>query len=200
RMTLEQFREALQQHGQSYDDMREQVRREMIIQRVQAGNVNQRIQISDQEVGNFLSSQEGLALSSPEYHVVHALLPMGPDASADEVAAATAQVDTVLARIRGGEPFTQAVAASTQPYTFSGGDLGWRRVEDLPSLFTAVVPQLQPGQTANPLRSDSGFHLVHLQEVRGDNQIVTQTRASHILVKPSEILSDEQARELMVEL
>ena len=200
RMTLEQFRAALVQQGQSYDEVREQVRREMIIQRVQAGNVNQRIQITDQEVGNFMNTQEGQSLTQPEFHLLHALLPITPDASASEIAAADAQVDAVMKRIRAGEPFKQVIQSSNSPYTFTGGDLGWRKREDLPSLLTDIVPKLSVGQTADPVRSDSGYHIVFLEEVRGIEQIVTQTKARHILVKPSEILTDEQARELMVEL
>jgi peptidyl-prolyl cis-trans isomerase SurA len=200
RMTLEQFRDALAQQGQSYDEVREQVRREMIIQRVQAGNVNQRIQISDAEVGNFMATQEGQALTQPEFHVLHALLPLAPDASESEVAAAKSQVDAVMARIRAGEPFDKAISASTAPYTFTGGDLGWRKLEDLPSLFTGIVPKLKVGETADPLRSDSGFHIVFLEAERGEDRMVSQTKARHILVKPSEILSEEQARELLVSL
>lgn len=200
RMTLDQFRQALEQQGQSYDAMREQVRKEMIIQRVQAGNVNQRIEITDEEVGNFMASQQGQALSGSEFHLLHALLPLAPGATDSDVAAATAQVDAVLQRIRGGEPFEQAVRASTSPYTFSGGDLGWRKVEDLPSLFTDIVPKLVPGQTADPIRSDSGLHLLFLEAVRGGDQMVTQTKARHILVKPSEIMTDEQARALVASL
>lgn len=201
RMTLEQFRQALSQQGQSYDEMREQVRREMLIQRVQAGNVNQRIQISDEEVGNFMASQQGQTLSDSQFHLLHALLPLSPDASEADVASATAQVDAVLKTIRAGEPFEQAVRGSTTPYTFTGGDLGWRKVEDLPSLFTDIVPKLKPGQTADPIRSENGLHLLFLAEVRGSNdQVVTQTKALHILVKPSEILTDDQARDLVSSL
>jgi peptidyl-prolyl cis-trans isomerase SurA len=200
RMTLEQFREALARQGQSYDEVREQVRREMIIQRVQAGNVNQRIQISEAEVGNFMATQEGQALTQPEFHLLHALLPLASDAGESEVSAARAQVDAALGRIRAGEPFDQVISASNAPYRFTGGDLGWRKLEDLPSLFTSIVPKLKPGETADPVRSESGFHLVFLEAERGDNQIVAQTKARHILVKPSEILSEEQARELLVSL
>lgn len=200
RMTLEQFREALAQQGQSYDEMREQVRREMIIQRVQAGNVNQRIQITEQEVGNFLTTEEGQALNQPEFHLLHALLPITPEASDNAIATASAQVDAVMKQIRGGTPFKQAVQSSNQPYAFSGGDLGWRKLDDLPSLFTEVVPKLSPGQTADPVRSDSGFHIVYLEAVRGMDQIVAQTKARHILVKPSEIMTDEQAQELIEQL
>ncbi len=200
RMTLEQFSEALAQQGQSYDEMREQVRREMTIQRVQAGNVNQRIQITEQEVGNFLTTQEGQSLSQPEFHLLHALLPITPEASAGDVSAASAQVDAAMQRIRGGEPFKEVIQTSTRPFAFNGGDLGWRKLDDLPSLFTAVVPELKAGQTAAPVRSDSGFHIVFLEAVRGMDQIVTQTKARHILVKPSEIMTDDQARDLVAQL
>ena len=175
RMTMEQFRQALEERGQSYEAMREQIRREMIIQRVQAGNINQRIQITEDEVGNFMATQEGQTLTQPEFHILHALLPIAPDASGSEVSAANAQVEAVLKRIRAGEPFAQAIPASDSPYTFSGGDLGWRKFEDLPSLFTDIVPKLKPGQTADPVRSDSGIHLVFLEEVRGKEEVIAQT-------------------------
>jgi peptidyl-prolyl cis-trans isomerase SurA len=200
RMTLEQFSQALAQQGQSYDEMREQVRREMIIQRVQAGNVNQRIQITEQEVGNFMTTQEGQSLTQPEFHLLHALMPIDPDASDRTIAAATGQVDAVMKRIRAGESFKKVLQSSTQPYSFSGGDLGWRKLSDLPSLFVEIVPKLSPGQTADPVRSESGFHIVFLEAVRGLDQIVSQTKARHILVKPSEIMTDDQARELVEQL
>ena len=200
RMTLDQFRQALEQQGQSYGAMREQVRREMIIQRVQGGNVNQRIQITDQEVDNFLATEEGQKMAQPEYHIVHALLAIPPDASAAAVAAAEAHVEKLAKRIRNGESFEAVVSSSTGQFTFSGGDLGWRKLDDLPSLFSGVAPGLAAGETADPIRSDSGYHLVYMAEKRGGEQVVAQTEARHILIKPSEIMTDEQARELVVEL
>ena len=200
RMTLDQFRQALEQQGQSYGAMREQVRREMIIQRVQGGNVNQRIQITEQEVDNFLATEEGQKMAQPEYHIVHALLAIPPDASAAAVAAAEAHVEKLAKRIRNGESFEAVVSSSTGQYTFSGGDLGWRKLDDLPSLFSDVAPGLAAGETADPIRSDSGYHLVYMAEKRGGEQVVAQTEARHILIKPSEIMTDEQARELVVEL
>ena len=199
-MTLEQFQQALEQRNQSYGAMRDQVRREMIIQRVQAGNVNQRIQITDQEVGNFMGTQEGQSLTQPQYRVLHALLALRSDPSDGEVATARAQVERTTKRIRGGEPFKEAVSASNLPYPLTGGDLGWRKRDELPSIFSTIVPKLAPGETADPILSGSGFHLVYLEAVRGREQIVTQTKARHILIKSSEIMTDEQARELAAEL
>jgi peptidyl-prolyl cis-trans isomerase SurA len=199
-MTPEQFRETLEQQGQSYTGMREQVRREMIIQRVQAGNVNQRIQITPKEVDNFLATEDGRKLTQAEYHLLHALLPVSPEASSGQVAAAQAQVEKLLRQIRAGQPFEQVIRSSTGQYTFSGGDLGWRKAEDLPSLFADVAPDMAKGATSDPIRSDSGFHLIYMQDKRGGEQIVNQTKARHILVKPSEILTDEQARDLVASL
>lgn len=194
-MSLDQFRGALEQQGQSYAAMREQIRKEMIIQRVQSGNVNQRIQITEQEVDNFLTTEDGQKMTQPEYRIMHALLSVSPTASDSEVAAAQAHVNQVLKKIRGGTPFEQAVS-SPGPHAFSGGDLGWRKLDDLPSLFSDVAPGLSQGETSDPVRSDSGFHLVNMADVRGGTQMVNQTQVRHILVKPSEILSDEGAREL----
>jgi peptidyl-prolyl cis-trans isomerase SurA len=200
RMTLDEFRVALERSGQSYPAMREQVRRELIIQRVQGGNVNQRIQITDQEVDNYLATEDGQKMAQPEYHILHALLAVSPEASASEKSAAEAHVNKLLARIRAGESFTEVIGSSTGKYTFSGGDLGWRKLDDLPSLFANVAPGLAQGETSDPVISDSGFHLVYMEEKRGGEQVVGQTKVRHILVKPSEIMTDDQARDLVAEL
>ncbi|MFO7550794.1 MAG: peptidylprolyl isomerase [Haliea sp.] len=201
RMSLEQFRTMLEQEGQSYAAMREQIRREMIIQRVQSGNVNQRIQISEQEVNNFLASSEGQKLSQPEYRIQHALLPLAPDAPESEVETARTYLEGLLRRIRGGEAFDQVISGSTDRYPFSGGDLGWLKADDLPSLFSDVAPGLEAGATSDPIRSPSGLHLVHMADMRGGgDQMVEQTRVRHILVRPSEIMTDEQARDLVASL
>jgi peptidyl-prolyl cis-trans isomerase SurA len=200
RMTLEQFRVAVEQQGQSYAQMREQIRREMIIQRVQQGNVNQRIQITPKEVDNFLATEDGKKLTQPEYDLLHALLAIPPDTSQADIAAAQSYVDKLVKKIRAGESFEQAVRAGNSRFNFSGGDLGWRSAEDLPSLFADVAPKMKKGQTADPIRSDSGFHLIHMKDIRGGEEIVAQTEVRHILVKPSEIMTDDQARELVVAL
>lgn len=195
-MNLEQFRTALEAEGQSYNAMREQVRREMIIQRVQGGNVSQRIQITEQEVDNFIQTPEGQKLTQPEYFIQHALLPLSPDAGKAETQAAQQHMDKLFRRIRGGEAFEKVVSTSPLPYDLSGGDLGWRNLDDLPSLFSDIAPSIKEGETAEPIRSDSGIHLVHMRKTRGGEKIVAQTKARHILIKPSEIMSDEQAQEL----
>jgi peptidyl-prolyl cis-trans isomerase SurA len=199
-MTLEQFSKAVEQQGQSFAQMREQVRREMIVQRVQAGNVNQRIQITPKEVDNFLATAEGQKLTQPEYNLLHALIPVSPDASPSQVEAAQAFANKLVKEVRAGQPFEQVARSNSGTYKISGGDLGWRSAEDLPSLFGDIAPTMKRGQIADPIRSASGFHMILLKDKRGGEEIVSQTQASHILVKPSEIMTDDQARELVASL
>lgn len=199
-MALDQFLAALESQGRSYQELREQVRREMVIQRVQQGNVNQRIEITDQEVDNFLATEEGQKLTQPEYMIFHALLAVSPSATGAEVASAERHVNNVLGEIRAGKAFEEAVSAPGN-YEFSGGNLGWRKLDDLPSLFSDVAPELATGETSDPIRSDSGFHLIYMADRRGaDQMMVSQTKVRHILVKPSEIMTDDEARELAASL
>ena len=193
-MNLEQFRGAVEANGQSYVGMREEIRREMMIQRVQQGNVNRNIQISEQEVDNFMSTEEGEAMTQPEFRVVQALVEVSRDDSKADKAKKEAFVDGVLASILAGTPFQEAVA-TMEPYVFTGGDLGWRKVPEIPSMFAEVIPSLKVGDTAK-IESGAGFHLVYLADARGRARLVAQTEVRHILIKPTEVLDDDQAREL----
>ena len=169
-LTLEQFRIALEQSGQSYAAARESLRDDLAIQRVQQGNVMRNINISEQEIDNFLATEEGEAMTQPEYRVVQALLASSRGDDAAMVAAKEAYVDEVLASIQAGTPFEQAVSAP-EPYTFTGGDLGWRKLGDIPSMFADAVPEMKIGDVSK-VRSSSGFHLVYLADAIGGERLV----------------------------
>ena len=194
-LNLEQFQMAVESRGQSYVGMREEIRREMMIQRVQQGNVNRNIQISEQEIDNFMETEEGEAMTQPEVHLVQALIEVPSSNSAEEVAKKEAFVDGVLASILAGTPFQEAVSVM-EPYVFTGGDLGWRKLAEVPSMFAGVVPSLKAGDTAK-VQSGAGFHLLYLLEERGRERLVEQTEVRHILIKPTEVLDDKQAFELI---
>jgi peptidyl-prolyl cis-trans isomerase SurA len=196
-MTLEQFSRNLSNDGTSYTTVRERIRREMLMQRVQQGNVSQRIQISDQEIDNFLSSAQGQTLTAPQYHIKHVLVPVASDADSATRARAQQQAGELRDRLKGGVAFDALVSGRSD---IQGGDLGWRRTEDLPSLIAPAVADLGPGQVAGPLQSPSGFHVVQVVDVRGKGQVIQQTKARHILLKGSAIRSDEQTRQLADEL
>lgn len=198
RLTLEQFRDALTQNGQSYLQMREALRDELAIQRVQQGSVMRDINITEREIDNFMATEEGEAMIEPEYRVIQALVSVSRSDNKDERAAKEDFVDGVLANILAGADFSEAVSV-IEPYAFRGGDLGWRKLSDIPSMFSKIVPNLKPGQTGK-VESSSGLHLVHLAEARGIERLVEQTNVRHILVKPNEVLDDEAAREFIASL
>jgi len=193
-LTLEQFRVALEQSGQNYAMMREDLRDDLAIQRVQQGNVMRNINISEQEIDNFLNTEEGEAMTQPEYRVIQALLASSKSDARDEAKAKEAYVDQLLTSIQAGQPFEEAVSANGS-YTLTGGDLGWRKLGDIPSMFAEVVPTLSIGEVAK-VKSSSGFHLVYLADALGGERLVKQTNVRHILIKPTEVLDESAAEEL----
>lgn len=197
-MTLQQFRKALEGSGQSYAVAREALRDDVAIQRVQQGNVMRNIKISEQEIDNFLGTEEGEAMTQPEYRVIQALLATSRGESSEKVATKEAYVDQMLAKIEGGAPF-EGVVSEAGPFTFTGGDLGWRKLGDLPSMFREVVPTLSNGETTK-VRSTSGFHLVYLADAVGGERLVKQTDVRHILIKPTEVINEVAAEQLAGDL
>ena len=192
-LTPEQFINQLESSNISYAEFRDNMTREMIIQRVQAGNVNQRIDISDAEIEAFLRTPEGAELIQPAYRLLHARLDVLNTENMDN---AKSHVKGLAARIDMGEDFNAVIASSEEPYAFTGGDLGLRRQAELPSLFTDIVVNMREGGYAGPIENGNAFHFIYLLEKRGGTQIIPQTRARHILIKPSEILTSEEARAL----
>ena len=184
RMNLQQFKQTLERDNLSYTSTREQVRKEMLLQRVQQGNVNQRIQITDQEIANFLASEEGRSMTAPEYRMLHTLITVTSGADMATVATAKKIADAIYQRIENGEAYETVISSYGQLKT---DDLGWRKAADLPSLISNLATTTDEGETANPVQSASGFHLVKLLGKRGEGEVIPQTRVRHILLKPSAI-------------
>ncbi|MBL6821840.1 MAG: peptidylprolyl isomerase [Luminiphilus sp.] len=197
-LTLEQFRVAVEQSGQNYGATRESLRKDLAIQRVQQGNVMRNINISEQEIDNFLATEEGEAMTQPEYRVIQALLATRRGEDAASVEAKETFIDATLANIQGGTDFETAVSG-VEPYAFTGGDLGWRKLGDIPSMFAEVVPTMTIGDVTK-VRSSSGFHLVYLADEVGGERLVKQTDVRHILIKPTEVLDEAAAEALAGQL
>lgn len=193
------FKAALEADGRSYTATREQVRKEMMIGQVQQGNVNRRVQITEQEIANYLASEEGQSRTAPEYHIMHTLIPLSSSASDSEAAAARTYADKLFNRIQSGESYAE-VTAGKHPYPLNTTDLGWRKLEDMPSLLTGHIQGLAKGQTAAPFQSASGFHLMELADSRGVSEIIQQTHVRHILLKESAIRDNTATRQQLEEL
>jgi peptidyl-prolyl cis-trans isomerase SurA len=198
-MTLEQFAQQLEQDGRNYAEFREQIRKEMIMQRLQQAIVNRRISISEQDVDDLLSSPYYKQLLSDEFRVGHILLAVEPDASDETVQAAKDAAKEIVTELRDGADFTQmAVSRSAGSHALEGGDLGWRKAAELPTLFAELVVQMNVGDVSDPIPSPSGFHVIKLLDRRGAGvQTETQTKLRHILVMPSEIRTEEETEALI---
>lgn len=201
-LTPEQFQQALMQENRTITDLREDVRRDLTIQQIQQGVVQQRIHISPLEIDNFLQSADARFWVSPDYHLGHILVGLPQSPTPEDIAAAQQKAEDIVARVRQGVDFAEiAIAESRSPDALEGGDMGWRKTSELPSLFAEVAPRLEVGETSDPFRSGAGFHILKLHDKRDDTaQLETQTQARHILLKPSAILSDEEAEEKLKEL
>ena len=197
-MTLDQFREALEKDGISYRKFREDLRQQLQLQRLQQSMVRRRVSISDQDLNDLIASPSFRALTSDEYRVGHILLAVESGASEDTIARAAAAAKDIVAQLENGADFAQmAIEHSAASTALEGGDLGWRRAAELPSLFGEKVLQLAPGETADPVRNSLGFHIIQLLEKRGvSQQRQVQSLVRHILVQPSAIRTAEQTRDL----
>ena len=195
-LSLEQFKQQLQADGVSYQETREQIRDEMISTRVREGRVGARIQITEQEIQNYLTSEAGKKQLEAAYLLGHILLQVPEDASAAEVAKAEAKAKDLQRQLNTGADFaTLAAANSDDPSAASGGAMEWRKESQLPSVFLEYVPRLMIGEVSDPIRSPNGFHLIKLLNKQGgDTLMVPQTHVRHILIKTSEIRDDEQAK------
>ncbi|MEO4048844.1 peptidylprolyl isomerase [Pseudomonas sp. CAU 1711] len=202
RLSLEQFREALVRDGLSYDQAREQIRREMVISRVRQRRVAERIQVTDQEVQNFLASDLGQMHLSEEYRLANILISVPDAASPDQVRAAAQKTAELYDSLRAGADFAQAALSnSAGDNALEGGEIGWRKAAQLPPAFVEMLRSLNPGDVAQPVRMPSGFMIVKLLDKRGgDTQVRDEVHVRHILIKPNEVRSEAETRRLVERL
>lgn len=198
-MSIEQFAQRLEQDGRNYAEFREQIRREMLMQRLQQGVVNRRITISEADIEDLLNSPYYKELLSDEFRVGHILLALEPNASQETIQAAEAAAIEIVKELRAGADFTQmAVSRSAGSRALEGGDLGWRKAAELPTLFAEYVVQMEVGDVSPPIASGSGLHIVKLLEQRGAGvQKEEQAKLRHILVMPSAIRTPEETEALI---
>ena len=193
-LTITQYITEIQSRGGTIAVVREEIRNEMVIRRVQQGKVMRRIRISEQELDNFLTSEEGRFLISPDVNIGQILLSVPTGSSKNDTDGILARAQKLQTDTANGTDFRQlAIANSADKSALQGGDLGWRKMAQLPGVFIDAVEQLELGQVSDPIRSDAGYHLLKLYERRGGGkQLIEQHFARHILLKPNQI-RDEQA-------
>lgn len=199
-----ELRAALERDGIGWERFREQIRTEMTLARLREREVDSRVVVTEAEVDNFLANNRD-ALSGDEVLLAHVLIRTPEAPSEDALARAAARAEEVLARHAAGEDFARLAAAySDAPDAIDGGLIGWRGRNSLPALFADAVRALQPGQVSQIMRSAAGLHIVKLVDERGGelagSEQLEQTRARHILLRTSEVLSDREAESRLLAL
>ncbi len=195
-MTLAEFEAQLEAEGVTYNQAREQIRKEMLTSRVQQRQVGNRVRVTDREVENYLESQQARGNNSAEYRLAYIFISVDDPSDEAEMEAAREKAERLRSEIVQGRDFREvAVAESDASNALEGGDMGWRAEGQLPSLVAPVVPDLAVGEPSPVLENNSGFHLVMLMDKRGgeQQQVIQQHHVRHILVRPSEAVTDSEA-------
>ena len=201
--SLVEFMAKLESDGVNVKKFREEIRAEIVSTRLREREVESKLVISDTEVDNYLSNKSKMGLDNDEYHLAHILVVVPEQASAEKIRAARERADQAFAQLSGGADFSQVSAGfSDAKDALKGGDLGWRSGDRIPPAFMNELQNLKPGQNTAVLRSPSGFHILKLVEKRGGSApvVITQTHARHILIKTSEIVTEAEAKKLILEI
>ena len=202
KISVAQYIEQVNLQGSSISSMRGEIRNELTIMRVQQGKVMRRIRVSEQELDNFLKSEEGRFVTSPDVNIGQILLSISSDATKASIDQIVGRADLLFNQIEQGADFrSAAIANSADQSALQGGDLGWRKMAQLPGVFIEAVEKLELGEVSQPIRSAAGYHLIKLYERRGgEEQLVEQHFARHILIKPNQIRDQQTTIEQLGEL
>lgn len=199
-LSRDEFRRRLAAEGIDANRFRSELRQQLLLQRVREREVDSRVRVSEADIDDFIREQQGNNdISSLELNLSHVLVSVPENASEAQVAERQARAQRVAERARAGEDFaTLAREFSDAPERVNGGQFGWRAATRLPDLFVNATRALAPGEVAGPLRSLAGFHVLRVNDKRGGGGLpamnVTQTRASHILLRPGPQLSQQAAQ------
>lgn len=210
KLSLADFKTQLEREGTPFAQFRDEIRREMILQRLRQREVDNKIQISDTEIDNYLATQAGAAaVAGPQQEVdlAQILVRVPEGAGAAQVAAGRERAEDAYRQIKSGGDFAKVAATfSDSPEAAKGGDLGWRTKDQFPQLFVDAIASLKPGDVAPVLRSPNGFHILKLvgQRTASAAQIavpsVVQTHARHILIKVNQLVTEADAKRKLIEL
>jgi len=198
KMTIREFHDALNQDGISIRKFRADIRNEIIIARLREREVESRVNVSESEIDNYLTTQASSNQNQDEYDISHILIRVPEDAAPEDAQKAKTKVDEALAALDAGTNFAKVSASfSDAPNALEGGNIGWKSGSQVPTLFLDALKTMQKGDVSTALRSPNGFHILKVNDKRGGSSplIIEQTHARHILIKLSEIMSEKDAKQ-----
>jgi len=198
-LTLEEFRQSIVSDGVGYEKYRESIRTEMISGEVRRSAVGRRIYISPQEISNLLNVMKEQTNDNVEYNLGHILIEFPADPSQEDMATSKSRADKVIELLNNGSDFARiAIASSGDDTALEGGDIGWKSINEMPTLFSEVVDGKDKGAVLGPIRTGLGFSIVKILDIRGKEVVeIEETKSRHILIEPSIILSEAKAEELL---
>ena len=197
KLTVTQFREALSKDGVPYGKFREEVRNEIIINKVREKEVDNRILISDAEIENYLATRQTQGGTEDEFRIAHILVLVPEQANAEQIRAKEVRANEALKQLQSGADFAQVAAGfSDSSDAMQGGDLGWRNTGRLPSVFADKARAMKAGEVSPVIKSTNGFHIFKVIDKRSQSSptVIEQTHARHILVKVNEIVSESEGK------
>lgn len=186
-LDLTQLREEITKQGISWQEYRRNIRKEMIIARLQQKAVGKDVNVTNEQVAHYLKTDHQVDNSAFTYHLQHIVIPLNDEPSSGQVKKARTIADNLLAKIKKGDDFSLlAIAESNDEVALEGADLGERHLAELPEIFAKEVVRMKPGQVVGPIRASNGFQLLKLIAIGGEKQkhVVTLTHVRHILIKP----------------
>ncbi len=202
KMTPAEFRKEMQKQGMDYSDFVESVRNEIVINQLRGREIGGRIKVTDREVEHYMETRGKSGDTGVQYHLGHILIAVQEGASATVINKAHDKADKVVQDLRAGKDFKQTAAGlSDGGKALAGGDLGWRSMAQMPTLFIDEVEKMEAGQISEPIRSPSGFHIIKMLAIKGlDEHMITQTDVRHILIKTNELINDREAEKRLYTL
>lgn len=201
-LSLEELAATLEQSGLRFEDFRESTRRQLITSRLLEQEVRQKIRVSEPEIEMFLEREADTLIEREEVKLQHILVAVADPDSDRDVARAQSKARNLVKRLRAGAGFAALARSNSDGRRAAeGGDLGWFKINEVPPLIAEPAQTLQVGEISDPIRSPSGFHIVRVAEIRAkQSEPLTQTHARHILIRTSEILSDDDAKRRLTQL
>ena len=191
------FRVKLENEGIDFDKFREEIRGEIVSVRLREREVDSKLVISESDIEDYLSTQARQGNKGEEFELAHIMVVVPEKASADSIQTYKRRAEEALAKLKGGASFAQVAAGySDAKDALQGGQLGWRPADRLPSLFSDPLQQMKVGEISTVLRSPTGFHIIKLMNKRSSDTpvFINQTHARHILIKTSELVSENEAK------
>jgi peptidyl-prolyl cis-trans isomerase SurA len=201
-ISLEELRATLENSGMRFEDFREDTRRQMIDAQLQRQEVLNTITVTEPEIDRFLEKEAGRLVDRTEVRLQHILIAFPEGASPDQIKKAQTKAAGLVQQLRAGADFAKlAIANSAGQQALEGGDLGWFKIAEVPTLAAESARTLGKGEVSDALRSQGGFHIIKVSDIKGsETEVVTQTHARHILVRTNEVLSDDDAKTRLAQL